>query len=110
MRAVPLCVIALALMCGGPAASATPLAPDELHCYSVAMVGLDSVINARMGVPPERALDLVTTRTDGRQLTSRSTYVLNIILSAYLWNDTPHNYALKVFYRCAQEQARAPGN
>lgn len=80
--------------------------PSVQRCYGVAMVGMDSVINSRIGVPPEHALDLarVSKRTNvGDELFS--TELLNNVLAAYLWNGTPHSYAIKVFYDCAQRQA-----
>lgn len=74
-------------------------------CYGYAMVGLDSVINSRLGVPAEYALGLaeknpVTTVADDRY----STQVLKIVLDAYMWPDSPHDYAVRVFYHCARTQ------
>jgi len=71
-------------------------------CYAKAMVGMDSVINARAGVPPEHALRL--SLKSGAPSEENSTYFTNtliIMLDAYLWEDTPHQYALNVFFNCA---------
>lgn len=80
---------------------------EQQDCFAKAMIGMDSVINSRLGVPPEHALDLTVLQT-GQQNTAELTFdnhTLNIILAAYLWKDSPHGYAVKVFYNCAQEHA-----
>ncbi|HEY5602740.1 MAG TPA: hypothetical protein VIM41_06495 [Gammaproteobacteria bacterium] len=76
-------------------------------CFAKAMIGMDSVINSRLGVPAEHALELTALHpqpagTDGRAFDSAT---LNVILSAYLWEDSPHAYAVEVFYKCAQQQS-----
>ena len=79
---------------------------EQQDCFAKAMIGMDSVINSRLGVPPEHALDL--TVMTGQQSTSERVFdnrTLNIILAAYLWEESPHGYAVKVFYGCAQEHA-----
>lgn len=71
-------------------------------CYAKAMVGMDSVINARMGVLPEHALGLAL--KTGAISDDNSTYftdTLIIILDAYMWEESPHDYALNVFFQCA---------
>ncbi len=81
-------------------------------CFSRAMVGMDSVINARVGVPAEHALDLAALETAGDQpvvLVGEPGFdeplfdqpLLVTILAAYLWENSPHEYAIKVFYECA---------
>lgn len=83
-------------------------------CYGAAMVGMDSVINARLGVLPENGVELA--RNVGSSYTrdfAFSTDLLNVIFNAYLWEDTPHSYAVSVFYQCAQKspplhQAQTP--
>ncbi len=87
-----------------PASSfeAPMLGTTQQACFSSAMVGMDSVINARLHVPPEHALDL--SRVSYSAVSKESTYdsfLLNIVLNAYLWKESPHNYAVKVFYDCA---------
>lgn len=80
--------------------------PSVQRCYGAAMVGMDSVINSRIGVPPEHALELarVANRTAaGDELFS--TELLKNVLAAYLWDGSPHSYAIKVFYDCAQRQS-----
>jgi hypothetical protein len=83
----------------------TPANSHESLCYGRAMIGYDSVINARLGVPAEHALNLALL---GRPPTTAGTVyskaMLTTIWDAYLWQETPHSYALKVFYRCAAEQ------
>lgn len=74
------------------------------HCFSKAMVGMDSVINAALGVPPEHAVELIIPNGNLRHLADPDNVdILNIILSAYSWKESPHSYALNVFYRCAQQ-------
>lgn len=79
---------------------------DQDDCFAKAMIGMDSVINSRLGVPPEHALDLTVLK---QQTSSQSgeydNDTLNVILSAYLWKDTPHTYAVRVFFNCAQQKA-----
>jgi len=83
--------------------------PQELGaqlCYGYAMVGYDSVINSRLGVPVEHSLGLAekspfTTVAEERHF---STHVLKIVLNAYMWSDSPHDYAVRVFYQCAKLQ------
>jgi len=78
----------------------------QQDCFAKAMIGMDSVINSRLGVPPEHALDL--TVKSHRTNTTDATYdskTLNIILAAYLWEETPHDYAVRVFYNCATQKA-----
>jgi len=75
----------------------------EEFCYARAMIGLDSVINSRLGVPAEHALYLaVLNHSPATTIYSKS--LLKTIWDAYFWQETPHSYAIKVFYRCATEQ------
>lgn len=83
-----------------------PQDPSMQRCYGAAMVGMDSVINSRIGVPAEHALDLA--RVSSRAPTSGdgySTELLSNVLYAYLWEGSPHSYAVKVFFDCAQGHA-----
>jgi hypothetical protein len=75
-------------------------------CFAKAMIGMDSVINSRLGVPPEHAVELNReTRTTATGSPTYDTDTLNVMLNAYLWKDTPHTYAVRVFFNCAQEKA-----
>ena len=83
----------------------------QQHCYTQAMVGMDSVINSRLGVPAEHALDMsreIATPVSmdlGEPTEPRfDMIILNVVLTAYLWEATPHSYAIKVFYDCASRQ------
>ena len=79
---------------------------DQDDCFAKAMIGMDSVINSRLGVPPEHALDLtVLNQQTSTQADEYDNETLNVILAAYLWKDTPHTYAVKVFFNCAQQKA-----
>lgn len=79
---------------------------DESRCYGQAMVGMDSVINSRLGVPAEHALRLSLNAPIHTAVADEySTSMLNTILAAYLWDDTPHSYAIKVFYACAKRSS-----
>ena len=68
-------------------------------CYSHAMVGMDSVINARLGVLPEHVVAL--TASSSSAAPSFDEPVLALMLAAYLWQGSPHSYAIHVFYECA---------
>ena len=79
---------------------------DQDDCFAKAMIGMDSVINSRLGVPPEHALDLtILPQQTGATSGEYDNETLNVILSAYLWEDTPHTYAVRVFFNCAQHKA-----
>jgi len=87
---------------------ALPTNDEEYLCYSQAMIGYDSVINSRLGVPAEHALDLAVLN-NRRVLSTAKVYsgaLLKTILDAYLWLEDPHSYAIKVFYRCAQDDTK----
>ena len=80
---------------------------NEQQCYAKAMIGFDSVINSRVGVLPEHALDLAVKNNfkvsaDGNNEYSEE--ILKTVLAAYLWENSPHSYAVKVFYSCAAER------
>ena len=82
-----------------------PLERDAQICYGYAMVGFDSVINSRLGVPAELSLGLA--RNNPVTVAAGDNYsinVLKIVLNAYLWQDNPHDYAVQVFYHCAKDQ------
>ena len=77
---------------------------DKQQCYAKAMIGFDSVINSRVGVLPEHALDLaiknnMNVSSDGAKEYSEE--VLKTVLGAYLWENSPHSYAVNVFFDCA---------
>lgn len=81
--------------------------PKQQYCFSKAMVGMDSVINANLGTPPEHAVDLILTDGNVQALNNPNTVgMLNVILNAYFWTGSPHGYAIKVFYQCAESQAQ----
>lgn len=74
------------------------------QCYSKAMIGMDSVINSRVGVLAEHALALSI--KPGKLDSTETSYYrefLIVILDAYLWSQSPHDYAIKVFYDCAAQ-------
>ena len=95
-----------ALYAGEAAAYNTPpLEKDAQLCYGYAMVGYDSVINSRLGVPAEYALGLALKNPVKNSSTDRySINVLKIALNAYIWPGNPHDYAVQVMYRCAKAQ------
>ena len=75
-------------------------------CFSRAMVGMDSVINSRLGVPAEHALALSVREEVGiNREVEFDEPLLSMILAAYLWKDSAHSYAIKVFYDCATTQS-----
>jgi len=81
-----------------------PVDQEEQMCYARAMVGMDSVINSRLGVPPEHALSLAEVKVNSTLPPQYSKDMLKTILAAYLWEKSPHSYAVKVFYHCAGAQ------
>ena len=82
-----------------------PMEKDAQICYGYAMVGYDSVINARLGVPAEYALGMAA--QNPAEETTNEQYSINVLklaLNAYLWPGNPHDYAVQVFYNCAKAQ------
>lgn len=94
------------IACGADRVHAPQLA--TLHCYGLAMVGMDSVINSRLGVHPELILPLATLDPNAaivspEEITSEapySTLLLRILYEAYLWDGEPHEYASDVLDTC----------
>jgi hypothetical protein len=76
-------------------------------CFVHAMLGMDSVISARLGVPPEHVVALALNPAavgDALPAITEPSYdepVLTLMLAAYLWQGSPHSYAIQVFYDCA---------
>ena len=87
------------------------VSPGAEWCFGSAMVGFDSVINSRLGVPPEHALNMVIVNNRGITIpiNAQSTELLTVIFDAYLWQGSPHDYAVNVFYDCATRQAPIMG-
>lgn len=77
-----------------------PNTPQVQFCYASAMVGMDSVINSRIGVPPQDVVALA--RISKGQAEYYSHDILKTMLNAYFWEGSPHSYAINVFYQCAQ--------
>ena len=84
-----------------------PEVTDEIRdCYSKAMIGFDSVINARLGVPAEHALTYTSQSRDSTpEQTQFFDSILTVVWGGYLWKSSPHNYAISVFYHCAHDPA-----
>lgn len=84
-----------------------PEVSDEIRdCYSKAMIGYDSVINARLGVPAEHALSYTyNTQDSPPEQTQYLNNILIVVWGGYLWKSSPHNYAINVFYHCAHDAA-----
>lgn len=77
-------------------------------CYAQAMIGSDSVINARLGVPVEDVLKLAEYSEPGRsEETGYSVHMLNTVLQAYLWDKSPYHYSVQVFYQCTNDAQMA---
>jgi hypothetical protein len=66
------------------------------------MIGYDYVINSRVGLPIEKALNTVSINDTAEII--RDTYkfqLKKIVQNAYLWEASPHTYAISVMYDCA---------
>ena len=74
------------------------LADENRICYGKARIGFDFVINSRLGMLPEKGVALVGYGTP------RAEFYLESILGAYLWEDTAHKYAEKVFTKCVKNK------
>ena len=81
---------------------------DSSYCYGLAMVGMDSVINSRLGIHPEHLLHLAVVDPEATITLPEHLYIpdryspllLKIIYEAYLWEGSPHEYANQVMYTC----------
>ena len=83
------------------------LGQHEEECYSVSMVGYDSVINKNLGVPLDEVIDTFLTNNDSSQtLEIYQDFLLLVVMEAYQWQGTPHMYAVKTMYRCAAEHSQ----
>lgn len=80
----------------------TPLEQDIYpSCHAHAMIGFDSVINSRLGVPAERTLEVTNfNHTTSAVEKSYMLKLLRTMLGAYLWQDSPQDYYVQVFEQC----------
>ena len=83
--------------------AATGMAEDDIYpaCHAHAMIGFDSVINSRLGVPAELALEV--TRINHDISIDERDYMLELLttmMTAYLWQDTPGDFYVEVFNQC----------
>ena len=101
--AVILAAILLSFSFGNvSAAGGSGLSEVEQACYSVSMVGYDTVINSDLGLPLDEVIDSMVTNNDNLQtLDIYQDYLLLIVMDAYNWEGSPHTYAVKVMFNCA---------
>ncbi|MDX1810524.1 MAG: hypothetical protein R3240_01135 [Gammaproteobacteria bacterium] len=85
--------------------NASGLDEHESECYSVSMVGYDSVINSNLGVPLDEVINTFVTNNDAPSLPIFQDYLLLVVMDAYQWDGTPHMYAVKTMYQCASRHA-----
>jgi len=100
---VGICLASMAASANADTTGHYGLSEGQQQCYSRAMVGLDSVINSRIGVPIEEAMEI--TRKKGHVSVGDQfdrSYLL-AVLHAYMWSGSPHTYAIKVFSDCTVE-------
>ncbi len=81
------------------------LSIKEQECYAVSMIGYDYVINSRVGVPMKRALNTVSVNSNAIAISDvYKTRLKKTVRKAYLWEGSPHDYAVKVLFRCAAKK------
>lgn len=105
MSKIVIAAVIFLISLGGTSAHAYEsygLSSDQQQCFSYAMIGMDSVINSRLGLPPEHALEIARLVNVRNMDVTFDNAILNVMLSAYLWQTSPHSYAIKVFYDCAK--------
>lgn len=79
----------------------------EMFCYSKAMIGYDYVINARKGNLPENALNILDDHLPkSHNHPLNRTSLLITIMGAYLWNGSPHTYAIRTYTDCIENANR----
>lgn len=102
-RALMLVVMLLSLCFGSTnAAGGSGLTEVEQACYSVSMVGYDTVINSDLGLPLDEVIDSMVTNNNVLQtLDIYQDYLLLVVMDAYNWEGSPHTYAVKTMFHCA---------
>jgi len=98
----------LSLLCSNVFAYAA-LGPDaenhEQVCFAAAMIGYDNVINSRVGVPFSSALSVVSVNVESPIIEDTYKFELHkIVAGAYVWEHSPHEYAVKTLFQCAANQ------
>lgn len=79
---------------------------SDNECYSVAMVGFDSVINSHLGIPLHQVIDTFVEGNDNKQMLDiYRDYLLYVVMGAYQWSGTPHAYLAKTIVDCANRKA-----
>jgi hypothetical protein len=108
LSGIPLLLVAAFGPGDGFGVTASQTEQQAGQCYGLAMVGMDSVINSRLGIYPDRVLHLAVTDPHS-EIASRdeiaaaapySTRLLKIIFDAYLWQGEPNEYASRVLDNC----------
>ena len=75
-------------------------------CHAHAMIGYDSVINSRLGIPAELALQLARVDHDYSAIQKEFMLALSsTIMTAYQWQDSPGDYYIEVFKQCLDKAA-----
>lgn len=85
----------------GLASEGNRFSSNEEVCYAEGMIGLDSVINARLGVRAEEVLVLAQAHNSTTAAPRYIEDLLRVIYGAYLWEGDPHGYAMRIFHQCA---------
>ena len=93
-------IMAMLTILNTPQVFAYGLGDKESQCYSVAMVGYDSVINSGLGVPLDQVIETMVTHNNST-IAIYKDYLLLVVMDAYNWQGTPHTYAVKTLYDCA---------
>ncbi len=84
----------------------SPLNSNEHECFALSMIGFDQVINSRVGVPIEHALNTMTVNQQSPNV--RDIYKMRlkgVVQHAFRWGGSPHEYAVKVLFSCAARTA-----
>jgi len=94
------------LLISSTSAFGSALGQHEDECYAVAMVGYDSVINKNLGLPLDEVINTFVSNNDGMQtLEIYQDFLLLVVMEAYQWEGTPHMYAVKTIYQCAEKHS-----
>ncbi|MDH5256963.1 MAG: hypothetical protein OEX07_03115 [Gammaproteobacteria bacterium] len=97
-----LILVVLFLSLNFSSVSASGLSGMEEACYSVSMVGYDTVINSDLGLPLDEVIDSMVTNNNSLQtLDIYEDYLLLVVMEAYNWDGSPHTYAVKTMFQCA---------
>ena len=85
-------------------AYSSALDKHEGECYAIAMVAYDTVINSNLGLPLDEIINsMVENSSATNTIDIYQDFLLLVVMDAYIWEGSPHTYAVKAFSKCAAQ-------